>query len=146
MDEPKAHEVRQWLIKAWHDLGAAHHLITGDTPFRDTAVYHCQQSAEKALKAYLTLNDTPFQKIHDLTVLVEQCIRLDGSFESLRDVCEVLTPYATAFHYPGDVLEPVSSDVDEAITMASEAFEFIRQKMPLEIRTAPGLPVARPET
>jgi len=34
----------------------------GDEPFLDTAVYHCQQAAEKALKAYLTLKDAPFQR------------------------------------------------------------------------------------
>jgi len=52
--------------KGWaHDLGSAKRLISGDEPFLDTAVYHCQQAAEKALKAYLTLKDAPFQKIHD---------------------------------------------------------------------------------
>ena len=67
MDEAKVHELRQWLIKAGHDLGSAKRLLSGDETFPDTAVYHCQQAAEKALKAYLTLKDTPFQKVHDLS-------------------------------------------------------------------------------
>jgi|SRR5450756_1552873 HEPN domain-containing protein len=71
MDDPKIHEVFQWLVKAEHDIGSACRLISGDIPYLDTAVYHCQQAAEKSLKAYLTLKDTPFQKIHDLSFLVD---------------------------------------------------------------------------
>ena len=67
MDKAKINEIRQWLVKADHDLGSAKRLMTGKDSFLDTAVYHCQQAAEKALKAYLTLKDTPFQKVHDLT-------------------------------------------------------------------------------
>ncbi len=69
MDEAKVHEIRQWLIKADHDLRSAERLLTGDPPLLDTAVYHCQQVAEKALKAYLTLQDALFQKVHVLSAL-----------------------------------------------------------------------------
>lgn len=106
MDEAKIHEIRQWLIKADHDLGSARRLLAGDEPFLDTAVYHCQQAAEKGLKAYLTLKDTSFQKVHDLSVLIEQCMELDRTFAQISDISEILSPYATAFRYPGDVLEP----------------------------------------
>ena len=54
MDEATIHEVRQWLHKADHDLRSAVLLMSGDEePLLDTAVYHCQQAAEKVLKAYL---------------------------------------------------------------------------------------------
>lgn len=133
MDESKAHEIRQWLIKAEHDLGSARRLLTGEPPYLDTAVYHCQQAAEKALKAYLTLKDTPFQKVHDLSVLIEQCIELDNSFEQIGNISEILNPYATAFRYPGDVLEPELSDAEEALRLASMVLDFISQRMPEEI-------------
>lgn len=48
MDEYTIHEVRQWLIKADHDLRSAERLMEGDDPLLDTDVYHCQQAAEKA--------------------------------------------------------------------------------------------------
>lgn len=51
MDEAKAHEIRQWLFKARNDLRSAVRLFTDDPPILDTAAYHCQQAAEKALKA-----------------------------------------------------------------------------------------------
>jgi len=39
MDEAKIHEIRQWLIKAKHDIGSARRLMTGEEPYLDTAVY-----------------------------------------------------------------------------------------------------------
>lgn len=130
MDEAKVHEIRQWLIKANHDIGSAQRLLTGDAPFLDTAVYHCQQAAEKALKAYLTLKDTPFQKVHDLAVLIEQCMDLDRTFEQIRDISGILNPYATAFRYPGDVLEPDPSDAEEAFRLAGVVLDFVLQRIP----------------
>ena len=44
-------EVRQWLLKARRDLESAKVLF--DRELNDTSVYHCQQAAEKSLKAYL---------------------------------------------------------------------------------------------
>lgn len=134
MDEAKLHEIRQWLIKADHDLRSAERLITGTPPLLDTAVYHCQQAAEKALKAYLTLKDSPFQKIHILSVLIEQCLEFDSSFERIRDVADILTPFATAFRYPGDVLEPEPADAEEAYRLANQVLDFIVQKMPDEAK------------
>jgi HEPN domain-containing protein len=134
MDESKVHEIRQWLIKAEHDLGSARRLLTGDPPYLDTAVYHCQQAAEKALKAYLTLKDTPFQKVHDLSVLIDQCIELDNSFEQISSISEILNPYATVFRYPGDVLEPELSDAEEALRLANMVLDFVMKRMPIDSR------------
>lgn len=42
-----------WLKKSKNDLKAAKKLVQNPDPLYDMAVYHCQQTAEKALKAYL---------------------------------------------------------------------------------------------
>ena len=52
MDEPKKELVRAWIDKARSDLGSAQRLATEPDPFLDTAIYHCQQAAEKAFKAF----------------------------------------------------------------------------------------------
>lgn len=90
MDEAKTREICQWLQKADHDLLSAERLFNGDPPLLDTAVYHCQHAAEKAIKAYLTLKDVPFENVHDLTVLVEQCKEIDSAFEQLMETAETL--------------------------------------------------------
>ncbi len=130
MDEAKIREIRQWLLKARHDLRSAERLLTCDPPLLDTAVYHCQQTAEKALKAYLTLQDAPFQKVHVLSILVEQCMDFDRSFEDIRNTVDVLTPYAIAFRYPGDVLEPDPADAEEAFKFAALVLDFVVKRMP----------------
>lgn len=53
MDEAKKELVKSWLAKAQHDLGSAQLLANNANPYFDTAIYHCQQAAEKALKAFL---------------------------------------------------------------------------------------------
>ncbi|BAZ81238.1 HEPN domain-containing protein [Sphaerospermopsis kisseleviana CS-549] len=73
MDSPKDEEVRQWIIKSQRDIKVARILIENEVSLLDAVVYHCQQSAEKALKAYLTYQDLVFKKTHDLGVLVEMC-------------------------------------------------------------------------
>jgi len=133
MDEAKLQEIKQWLLKADHDLASAGLLLASEPPLRDTAVYHCQQAAEKALKAYLTLQDTPFQKVHILSVLVDQCEKFDQSFEGLREAADILTPYATAFRYPGDILEPSSDDAAEALMLARKVMDFVTEKMPSDL-------------
>lgn len=130
MVDPKAHEIRQWLVRADHDLRSARLLFIADPPLLDTAVYHCQQTAEKALKAYLTLKDTPFQKVHALSVLVEQCMQSDPTFAELMDIADMLTPYAVAFRYPGDVLEPAKEDAQEALDAAGKVLDFVLARLP----------------
>jgi HEPN domain-containing protein len=44
----KPHET--WLVKAKNDLKSSKKLIKGDDVVLDTAIYHTQQCAEKALK------------------------------------------------------------------------------------------------
>ncbi|MBI4756344.1 MAG: HEPN domain-containing protein [Betaproteobacteria bacterium] len=60
MDDETRREVDAWLGKARRDLDSARRLVAGVPPYRDTAAYHCQQAAEKAIKACLTASETPF--------------------------------------------------------------------------------------
>ncbi|HHH20017.1 MAG TPA: HEPN domain-containing protein [Campylobacterales bacterium] len=118
-----------WLHKAESDLKSAQKLLAGDDPIMDTAIYHTQQCAEKALKGYLAFQKQPIKKSHDIELLVELCSQFDNEFESLYDLSENLTPYATAFRYPDIYLEPDYDEVYEAIEMAREILVFVRGKV-----------------
>ncbi|MDI3525781.1 MAG: hypothetical protein PWP42_1031 [Candidatus Atribacteria bacterium] len=83
MKKAKAKEVKQWLIKSQRDLDSARLLLKGG--YLDTAVYHCQQAVEKAIKAYLTYRDVPFEKTHNLVALLAFCVPLEPSFEQWRE-------------------------------------------------------------
>jgi HEPN domain-containing protein len=134
MDDHTAHEVGQWLLKADHDLRSANRLMSKgeDEPLLDTAVYHCQQAAEKALKAYLTAHGVTFPKIHLLTPLVALCADIDESFLELQDAAEILTPLATEFRYPGDILEPDPSDAVEAYILAESVVQYVASILKIE--------------
>ncbi|TCT19296.1 HEPN domain-containing protein [Thiobaca trueperi] len=130
MDEHQALLIHQWMTKANHDLRSARRLYTDSPPLLDTAAYHCQQAAEKALKDYLLLHDIPFRKTHLLAPLLAECESLDTEFGMLAEATEVLIPFATAFRYPGDMLDPEQSDVAEAITLAEAVVAFVLTRMP----------------
>ena len=118
-----------WLHKAHNDIKSSKKLLDGDDPIMDTAIYHTQQCAEKALKAYLAYKEQTLKKSHDLEFLVECCIEIDSSFDALYIYSEKLTPYATAFRYPDIYLEPDYDDVEDAIVMAIKILDFVESKL-----------------
>ena len=118
-----------WLHKANNDLKSSLKLLEGDDPIMDTAIYHTQQCAEKALKGYLAFKKEPLKKTHDIELLVEICSAIDNEFEKLYDYSENLTPYATAFRYPDIYLEPDYDEVYEAIDMARKILGFVEKKI-----------------
>lgn len=125
MRDPKAELVAAWLVKARRDLLAAERLAEGDDPCLDVAIYHCQQAAEKAVKAFLVSCDEEFGKTHDLETLVSLAARRDGRFATWVDIADNLTPYATAYRYPAAVLEPDAEEFGQALSAARAVCGFI---------------------
>ena len=62
MYKAKQRLVLAWLAKADDDLRAARLLILEENALHAAGVYHCQQAAEKAIKAWLTCHDILFPK------------------------------------------------------------------------------------
>ena len=77
-----------------------------------------QQAVEKALKAFLVFNDIVFEKIHNLTVLVELCKDKEPDFGDYLETAAILTPYATAYRYPNEFFE-LEPDESQLITSSS---------------------------
>ena len=129
MTDPEAIVVGAWLEKAERDLASAARLLDGTPPYLDTAVYHCQQAGEKALKAFLAARGQPPRRIHDLVLLIDACVELDASFSQLAEAAEILTPYGTTFRYPGDTAEPLLADALEAIDCAKHLLDHVRMAL-----------------
>lgn len=123
MDQAKRSLIEQWLRKATNDLKSAARLAGGDEPLLDTAIYHCQQAAEKAIKAYLTYQDCCFGKTHDLSELLEQAMTFLPELSACLDQAELLTPCATLYRYPGDVQVPTRAEFDEALAAGQSILE-----------------------
>lgn len=84
MDESLAQFTREWLTKALHDLQTARITANAADGPLDTAIYHCQQTAEKSVKAWLTAKDVPFERTHDLRRLIRQASCLNSHNSSAR--------------------------------------------------------------
>jgi len=61
-DEAKIEVTRMWLQKAFQDLQSANWLLLSPDALYIAVCFHCQQAAEKSLKAFLTWHDESFEK------------------------------------------------------------------------------------
>lgn len=121
--------VKDWLIKASGNLKAAKKLIKDDDETLDLAAYATQQSAEKALKAYLIFKQQPVTKTHDLERLLALCIAHDATFACLRESAEFLSPYATYTRYPDDRFYIDRDEANQAIKHSEMILGFVRKKI-----------------
>lgn len=130
MQPDKAAVVRGWLSKAANDVRGAHIDLDADPPLIEDALFHCQQAAEKSLKAFLTSHDTPFKKNHDLDELGRACLERDASLgDSMRSVA-TLTVFAWEFRYPGDAQVPSMHEVREYLAIANRLYTAILARLP----------------
>jgi HEPN domain-containing protein len=124
--------VKEWFQFAHNDLIVAKHSFEDLYPRQiDISCYHCQQSAEKALKGYLFFQGIEPPRIHNLRVLCQMCIQLDDSFKTLLDFCSDLTPYGVEARYPNE-LETDEAVARLAIEKADEIYNFCFSKIPWE--------------
>src|SRR5712691_3092174 len=93
---------REWVRKAEADFRVAAKLASESESFHDQLCFHCQQAAEKYLKALLEELSLSVVKIHDLEPLLDKLLPHYSSLRSLRRGLKFLTNFAVAIRYPGD--------------------------------------------
>lgn len=134
---PEHAEALRWLAKAANDASAARKLLDlGGTEF-DVICFHCQQAIEKCLKALLVYHGRPFEKIHDLRRLLDQCAEADESIESIRAAVEPISVFAVAFRYPVPA-EPTRSHAQSACNAMLIAWGFVAARVPGVVPSPPG--------
>jgi HEPN domain-containing protein len=116
----------EWLLKAQRDLDMANALL--EKAYFDTAIYHTQQCAEKALKGYCVYGLQPLLKTHDLEKILKVCINLDSSFIQLDFFATALNGLDVRFRYPDIEFEPEESEVIEAIDWSKQILDFVKTK------------------
>jgi HEPN domain-containing protein len=93
---------RGWVRKAESDFRLAVTIARGTKPFHDEQCFHCQQSAEKYLKAIMEEHGLTIPKTHILVALVNLLAPHHNSLRSLRRGVDFLTRFAVDTRYPGD--------------------------------------------
>ena len=121
----KADILQQWLDKANDDLRSAEYLSAMHHQTPDEIIcFHCQQSAEKYLKAYIFTHDIEPEKTHDLETLLNACLEHNTSLLSLLSKLQFLNEYAVLPRYPNE-LGITNADMTTAIRYAKDVQEFI---------------------
>jgi HEPN domain-containing protein len=121
-------ETHGWLVRARNDLKVARLVISAQ--LYAEALFHCQQAAEKALKAFLTYHQRPFCKIHTMLDLKEEIAAIDPSLESTVILADSLSKYAWCFRYPGAPYEPDALEATEALRLAETTVREVEQRLP----------------
>ena len=119
---------KEWVIKAEEDYDSADTLLFGrESPIVATACFHCQQSAEKYLKAFLEEHEMDFPRHHELISLLNLCLEVDKDFESLIKDLRRLEGFAVSVRYPGVHIK--SKTAEEAFHAAERVRRFVRNKL-----------------
>jgi HEPN domain-containing protein len=92
----------EWVKKAEDDYRMACALgLRRKPPLPDGVCYHCQQSAEKYLKAFLVMQGVAPPRTHSLRELLDLSEAIDARLAVLLPHIRILDPYSVRFRYPG---------------------------------------------
>lgn len=134
LDPARVAETKGWFTKAASDLRAAEFEFGASPPLLADIVFHCQQAAEKSLKAFLSWHNVAFRKTHSLEEIGEQCLQIDSTLKPIIDRAVPLTDYAWRFRYPGEPDEPSVAEAQEALSIAHEVYEGVLIRLPEQTR------------
>ena len=120
--------VAAWIRKAENDLLAVdNNLASAQVPF-DVVCYHCQQVAEKYLKALLVSLGVQPTRTHDLLALLQDVRAYLAVIppDQIEKSCIILNPYSIEVRYPDDDSNPTAEDCREARTSAETVRQWVR--------------------
>jgi len=123
-------DVKEWIFEAQGDYD--HSVWTAadaKNPYAPKVVcFHCQQSAEKILKAYMIAKEGTRIKEHDPTILLKRCKSYSSDFDCLDIACSELSMFATKSRYPSK-RKITELDMKAALEAASQILEFTKLKL-----------------
>lgn len=119
--------IERWIIKAERDYQTARTMLQANPVPTDVVCFHCQQCAEKWIKAFLVFKDLDIPRTHDLQRLHTLCIQCSTLFEQIEDACILLSDYAVEIRYIDDWRDIPFVEAQEALKQAEKIKEFIRR-------------------
>ena len=127
------HDVDEWLRFVEMDMSTARHLFKMMHPKPlEIICFHCQQAAEKAIKALFILKEIEVIKIHDLIILLKKIETFFSVPLSVKNASDDLTPFAATFRYPQypdideDITRKALSDMDIVVDWCKEQIKTCR--------------------
>jgi len=126
MNQKKEH--LEWIELAEQDLNSGIYLMNMVPKPLEIICYHCQQSAEKYLKAFLVKNEEQIVRTHDLTVLHLKCKTIDSDIDKIKKECANLTNFSVNIRYPFHI-ELKENDAKMAIENSKKIKRLIEYKL-----------------
>ncbi len=105
-------EGRRWLEQAKSDLAVAKWNAQGG--FHSAACFWAQQTAERALKAFLYFRGKRRVTGHSVAALIKECKTLDPDFDTLGKPVTRLDRYYIPTRYPNGVPDGVPAELYDA--------------------------------
>jgi HEPN domain-containing protein len=122
---------REWVAKAEADFVSARREFRARVePNYDDTCFHCQQCAEKYLKARLQEIDVAFSKTHNLITLLEALLPDEPVWNGLRPELQTLNIFAVDFRYPGETADKEMAQT--ALAACSKVREALRKSLGLK--------------
>jgi HEPN domain-containing protein len=121
----------QWVRKAEADVKGARTLAGVRPRLHDLICFHCQQAAEKYLKAALQEIGLPITRTHDLDDLLNDLRPHVPPVRRLRRGVLFLTQFAVDYRYPGEAAS--SRQADAALRWTEAVRATIRAHFRLKV-------------
>ena len=121
--------IMEWLNKADNDLDFARLSFKEFNGFFSQICILCHEAVEKYFMAYIVFQGLETERIHDLVVLLNECMRLSMSpegFKAQEEGCRILNRYYTSFKYPSHYPIADKEQAKEAVEIATNISKFIR--------------------
>ena len=124
---------QRWLELAGDDVRMAEFAMVEG--ILQQVCFHCEQAAEKLLKAYLVSKKGSYPKTHSLIQLLHLCRMEDSGFEDLAEHCELLDQFYVATRYPdapigtGPAGSPSRLDAQETMSAATSIRAFVQSRI-----------------
>ncbi len=130
---PELELVQQWLQRDEIDLRSATVDLAAEPAITDDACFHCQQAAEKILKAFLVYHAVEFEHTHQVERLIRQGEGITPAFAELHEQADRLTDYAVRFRYPYPGPAPDLKQARQALAVARGVWDFVVARLPQEV-------------
>ncbi len=117
MDDHKKKLAKEWFDSAISDYRYAEVGLKEEQIYPQIC-FLSQQVAEKFLKGFLVFHGVEPPRVHELPLLLNECVRINAVLEELRDACELLTGFYIESRYPPDIPQYSKAEISEAFGSA----------------------------
>ncbi len=131
-------DANEWIDSAERDRDTVTILLSAQRIPFEIVAFHCQQCAEKYLKAILVQHGVTPPFVHDLLTLSRRARADCPTLQDTERQCESLTPFGTATRYPGGSMRPASEHMPHVTQWMNDIRKAVRRCLGLSSESSGG--------